>query len=70
MRLLKYKYKGLVPFGDGEYKTVYELTLVKSYLFGLIKRQFQITYEISMFGSISKYEKYWDEVIDAGGRVC
>ena len=54
------------PFGDGEYETIYELLLLKSSFFGLIKREVSTTYTISMFGSIDTHEKHWDHLIESG----
>jgi len=56
----------IIPFGDGEYETVYELTIMKSYLFGLIKKKVIIDYRISFFGNINDYESHWDNLIQNG----
>lgn len=69
MKLLSYEFKMILPFGDGEYKTIYELTVLKSLWFGLIKKEVKMNYEISMFGSISEYEKHWDELIKSGANL-
>jgi hypothetical protein len=52
-----------VPFGDGEYKTVYELTILKTSFFGLLKKQYTINYEITMFANVEVYIKHWDSLI-------
>lgn len=67
--LLKYKFIMMRPFGDGEYETIYELTLLKSSFFGLFKREVTMDYTISMFGNIGQYEKHWDEMIKNGTPV-
>jgi hypothetical protein len=69
MKLLKYEFKTIFPFGDGEYKTIYDLTILKSKFFGLYKTEVNIEYEISMFGNISDYEIYWDELIMNGINI-
>jgi hypothetical protein len=65
-KLLSYKYLMLVPFGDGEYKTVYKLTILKISFFGLFRKKVKMNYQISMFGSISEHEKHWDNLIESG----
>ncbi len=69
MKLFCYEFKAVIPFGDGEYKTIYELTLLETRLFGLIKRVVKSNYEISMFGSIEKHEKHWDSLIASGAKL-
>ena len=69
MKLLSYKFKMIVPFGNGEYKTVYELTILKSYFFGLIKKEVKMDYSISMFESIKNYELHWDNLILNGAKL-
>ena len=64
MILLNYKYEDIKFFGDGEYETLYTLTVLKSYLFGLIKREEKMKYSIPMFGSIGEHESHWDELIE------
>jgi len=61
--LLNYEFKMFVPFGLGEYKTIYVLTLLKTYFFGLIKKTVKFDYTISMFGTIQDYKDNWDELI-------
>lgn len=68
-KLLNYEFRMIRPFGDGEYETIYELTLLKSSFFGLLKRTVTTSYTISMFGSIEKYEKHWDELIRTGNKL-
>jgi hypothetical protein len=67
--LIKYEFKGFFPFGDGEYKTVYNLFVLHSYLFGLIRLENVIKYEISMFESFMEYEKHWDKLIKSGEKL-
>jgi hypothetical protein len=59
----------IVPFGDGEHRTVYELTILKSYFFGLIKKEVKMDYNVSMFGSIKEYEAHWDNLILTGAAL-
>lgn len=61
--LLSYQYKMLVPFGFGEYQTVYELTLLKTTFWGLIKSIKKVYYNVSMFRSISEFERYLNKLI-------
>jgi hypothetical protein len=61
--LLDYEYRGIIPFGDGEYYTLYKLTLLKRSLFGLIKKEVTLDYEVNMFQSIYQHEKHWDQMI-------
>lgn len=68
-QLLKYKFLMIVPFGDGEYKTIYELTILKTSFLGLLKKEFKMQYEISMFGSLKEYEKHWDSLIESGNPI-
>jgi hypothetical protein len=69
MKLLGYEFKMILPFGDGEHKTIYELTVLKSSWFGFIKKEVKMNYEISMFGNISDYEKHWDGLIESGAKL-
>ena len=61
--LVSYKFLGVVPFGDGEYKYIYELKILESF-FGLFKREVKYNYEISMFGNRKNYHKLWDSLIE------
>ena len=65
-RLLKYEYKMFIPYGDAGYDTLYELTLMKSYLFGLIKREKKVTYRVSSAHSTCLHTKHWDRLIETG----
>jgi len=69
MKLLSYKFKLVVPFGNGEHRTVYELTILKSRLFGLIKKRVVIDYNISMFEDIQDYKLHWNNLIKTGQRI-
>jgi hypothetical protein len=69
MRLLKYKFQSVVPFGDGEYWNVYSLLIEKRYLFGLFKKEIEITYRLSVFDSIAEYEQHWDNLIATKERI-
>ncbi len=66
MYLLSYKYQFVHCFGDGEYQTIYELTVLKKYLFGLIKKTKKIEYKVSMFHNIEEHEEHWDQLIKKG----
>ncbi len=68
-KLLAYTFLMVVPFGDGEYKTVYKLTILKTYFFGLIKKEITINYEISMFESIAEHKKHWHNLIKTSKRL-
>lgn len=69
MKLVSYKFKMIVPFGYGEYRTVYELTITKSILFGIIKKEVKMDYNITMFGSIKAHEEHWDNLIASGQHL-
>lgn len=62
--LLSYNSVAVIPFGDGEYKYVYELTMLKSF-FGFFKREVKCNYEISMFENVKDYHKHWDSLIES-----
>lgn len=68
-KLLKYEYRMVRTFGDGDYETIYDLTIEKSVLFGLFRWEAQMTYTISMFGNIGSYTRHWDEMIKSGKRL-
>lgn len=69
MKLLSYKFKFFVPFGSGEYRTVYELTILKTWFCGLFKKEVKSDYSISMFGDIRDYESHWDNLIKTGKKL-
>jgi hypothetical protein len=66
MKLLSYKFKMFVPFGDGEFRTVYELRILKTYFFGLFKKEIVMDYNISMFGNTKAHTDHWDNLISTG----
>lgn len=68
-KLLSYKFKIVVPFGNGEYRTVYELTILKIRLFGLIKKRVVMDYNISMFEDIKDYKSHWNNLIKTGQTI-
>lgn len=53
----------IVPFGDGEYETHYEMTFIKSWFFGLFKEEITKKYAVPMYTSIKEQEAYWDNLI-------
>ena len=63
MILIGYKHKGLRIFGDGEYENIYEMTLLKSYFFGLIKVKVKVDLPVSMFTSLEKHEQHFNKLI-------
>lgn len=69
MKLLSYKFKMIVPFGNGEYKTVYELTVLKKCFLGLFQKELKMDYDISMFQSIKTHEEHWDNLIASGAKL-
>ena len=69
MKLLSYKFLIIVPFGFGEYYTSYELTVLKTSWFGLIKKVKTINYKISMFDSVKEHEEHWDTIIKMGAKI-
>jgi len=61
--LVSYKFLGVVPFGDGEYKYIYELKILESF-FGFFKREVKYNYKISMSANRNEYHKLWDSLIE------
>lgn len=68
-KLVSYRYKAFVPFGDGEYKIVYEMTIAKSYFFGLFKKTYCIDYALPMHASIGAHIAHWDFLVSSGAEV-
>ena len=63
MKLLAYKFIKFVPFGDGEYYSSYQLTVLKSSFFGLRKKEQVLEVRISMFVALRELEEKWDKII-------
>lgn len=60
--LLSYKSLPTHFFGDS-YEFPYELTLRKTYFFGLFTKIVKIRYVVSMFQSIKEHKDHWDDLI-------
>lgn len=60
--LISYKPLPTHFFGDS-YEFPYELTLRKTYFFGLITKIEKVRYEIPMFQSIKQHTDHWDDII-------
>jgi len=69
MKLIKYNLGVTRFFGDGEYETIYELTLLHVWFFNIIREQKKVTYRISMFQSIKEHTDHWDELIRTGAKI-
>ncbi len=61
--LLAYKHIDWVPFGDGEYYNLYELTVLETSWFGLRKKKKIYRHKINMFLSLKECEQHWDKLI-------
>lgn len=61
--LLKYKALPTHFFGDS-YEFPYELTILKTSFFGIIKKEEKIRYNISMFQNIKEHTDHWDKMIE------
>jgi len=63
MILLSYKFKLFKMWGDALIVSSYELTVQKSYLFGLIKKVTTIDYTIPPHHNSYDYKEHWDNLI-------
>jgi hypothetical protein len=68
-KLLSYKHNGVFPFGDGEYYTSFELTLLKTSWFGLVKKEIKVPQNLSMFCDVVKMRENWDRLIETGEPI-
>jgi hypothetical protein len=68
-KLKSYEFLFICPVKGGEHKTVYELTILKTSFFGLIKKEVKMRYDISMFADIKEYESHWNELIKSKSEI-
>lgn len=69
MILLSYKFKLFKMWGDADFVSSYELTVEKSYLFGLIKKVKTMDYTIPPHHDSNDYKKHWDELIATKSKL-
>lgn len=63
-KLIDFDHQMIVPFGDGEYFTSYNLKIKVVYFWGLFERIKIIPVEVSMFQSVNQFERHWKNIIE------
>lgn len=68
-QLISSKYSMVVPFGDGESYTSYNLKIRVVYFWGLFNKTVTMPFKISMYHSIEQFEEHWKRLIKTGEYI-